>query len=226
MADRKKSVSEKSVKVKTRDRILATSLALFNAEGEAQVSTVDIAAVLGISPGNLYYHFKGKEAIIDALFDAYEVELRQVLAAPIGKALSLEDNWIYIYIIFEEINDFRFFYEGMASILERCPSLRPRLARLLALKRSTTLAILSSLESQGQLSFIADEKDRLADRIAAHLTFWLQYRAILEREQSDKARINDGVYSTVLQIAPYVTGDRAAYLKGARAYFTKSCAQR
>lgn len=208
-------------KVKTRDRILTTSLALFNSEGEAQVSTVDIAAVLGISPGNLYYHFKGKEAIIEALFDDFETELRQVLSAPIEKPLSLEDNWIFVYIIFEEINDFRFFYEGMASILERCPALRTRLARLLALKKATTFAILSSLEAQTLVAFLADEKQRLADRIAAHLTYWLQYRAITEAQQSDRARINDGVYSTVMQIAPYVAGDRGAYLAGAAAYFAK-----
>ncbi len=213
--------AEKTVKVKTRDKILTTSLALFNAEGEAQVSTVDIAAVLGISPGNLYYHFKGKEAIIESLFGDFETELRQVLSAPIGKPLSLEDNWIFVYIIFEEINDFRFFYEGMSSILERCPSLRPRLARLLALKKSTTLAILNSLEAQKLVAFQSDEKERLADRIAAHLTFWLQYRAITEKEQKDRARINDGVYSTVLQIAPYVVTGREDYLKGAAAYFAK-----
>lgn len=208
-------------KIKTRDRILNTSLALFNSEGEAQVSTVDIAAVLGISPGNLYYHFKGKEAIIEALFDEFETEMRQVLSAPIEKPLSLEDNWIFIYIVFEEINDFRFFYEGMSSILERCPSLRPRLARLLALKKSTTLAILSSLERQKLVAFIADEKDRLADRIAAHLTFWLQYRMISGREESDRARIHDGVYSAVLQIAPYVASGREDYLKGAARHFAK-----
>lgn len=213
-------------KVKTRDRILKTSLALFNAEGEAQISTVDIAAVLGISPGNLYYHFKGKEAIIEALFDDFETEMRQVLSAPADAPLSLEDNWIFVYIVFEEINDFRFFYEGMSSILERAPSLRPRLARLLALKRSTTLAILGSLQSQGLVAFHADEKERLADRIAAHLTYWLQYRAIAEALMSDKARINDGVYSAVLQIAPYVVGDRAAYLKGASAYFARQGAAR
>ncbi|MEK7264601.1 MAG: TetR/AcrR family transcriptional regulator [Pseudomonadota bacterium] len=211
----------KPAKIKTRDRILNTSLALFNSEGEAQVSTVDIAGVLGISPGNLYYHFKGKEAIIEALFGAFETELRQVLSASIEKPLSLEDNWIFIYIIFEEINDFRFFYEGMSSILERCPSLRPRLARLLALKKSTTLAILTSLQSQKLLAFQSDEKERLADRIAAHLTYWLQYRAITEKEQTDKARIQDGVYSPVLQIAPYVVADRAGYLAGAAAYFAR-----
>jgi AcrR family transcriptional regulator len=213
-------------KVKTRDRILKTSLALFNAEGEAQVSTVDIAAVLGISPGNLYYHFKGKEAIIESLFDEFETELRQVLSAPIEKPLSLEDNWIFIYIIFEEINDFRFFYEGMSSILERCASLRPRLARLLALKKSTTLAILSSSQAQRLLSFEAGEKEHLADRIAAHLTFWLQYRAITEAQQTDKARINDGVYAAVMQIAPYVVGDRRDYLKGAAKYFAAQGARK
>lgn len=213
-------------KIKTRDRILNTSLALFNAEGEAQISTVDIAAVLGISPGNLYYHFKGKEAIIEALFDAFEIEMRQVLSAPIEKPLSIEDNWIFVYIIFEEINDFRFFYEGMSSILERCPSLRPRLARLLGLKKATILQILGSLESQRLVAFRAGEKERLADRLAAHLTFWLQYRAIAETKADDKARINDAVYSAVLQIAPYVAADRDAYLKGAASFFARQTARR
>jgi AcrR family transcriptional regulator len=207
-------------KVKTRDRILKTSLALFNAEGEAQVSTVDIAAVLGISPGNLYYHFKGKEAIIEALFDAFDVELRQVLSAPMTRPVSFEDNWVFIYIVFEEINDFRFFYEGMASILERCASLRPRLARLLAVKRATTLAVLSALQSQRLLAFHGDEKDRLADRITAHFTFWLQYRAVTEPEGSDRARINDAVYATILQIAPYLAGERDSYLTAAAAHFS------
>ncbi|HNR76498.1 MAG TPA: TetR/AcrR family transcriptional regulator [Parvularculaceae bacterium] len=226
MARSPATAQKKPAKIKTRERILTTSLALFNSEGEAQVSTVDIAAVLGISPGNLYYHFKGKEAIIEALFDEFEIELRQVLSASIDKPLSLEDNWIFVYIIFEEINDFRFFYEGMSSILERCPSLRGRLARLLALKKATTLAILTSLEKQKLVAFLLDEKDRLADRIAAHLTFWLQYRAVTEKEQTDRARIHDGVYSTILQIAPFVVAGREDYLAGASAYFARQGAKK
>ena len=54
----------------TKIKILATALQLFNNEGEAQVSSVDIASVMGISPGNLYYHYKGKDEIIAALFEA------------------------------------------------------------------------------------------------------------------------------------------------------------
>lgn len=198
-------------KVKTRDRILRTALALFNEEGEAQVSTVEIAGVLEISPGNLYYHFKGKEAIIEALFDDFEEEIRQVLSAPIKRALSIEDNWIYIYIVFEEINDFRFFYNNLTGILERCPDLRSRFARLLRLKEETAASILSALEREGVIALSRAERDALAARFAAHLTFWLQFVNLSELGGDSRRIINNGVYSAMMMIAPYVSGDREAF---------------
>ena len=50
--------------MKTRDRILECALQLFNRQGEPNVSTLEIANEMGISPGNLYYHFHGKEPLI------------------------------------------------------------------------------------------------------------------------------------------------------------------
>ncbi|WP_309676508.1 TetR/AcrR family transcriptional regulator, partial [Pseudomonas sp.] len=50
--------------MKTRDRILECALQLFNQKGEPNVSTMEVANEMGISPGNLYYHFHGKEPLI------------------------------------------------------------------------------------------------------------------------------------------------------------------
>ena len=122
---------------KTKTRILKTALELFNNEGEAQVSAVDVASVMGISPGNLYYHYKGKPEIIDALFEDFEEEIRLILSGPITEPLNLTDNWVYLYIIFEEIYDFRFFYRNMSEILKRVPELKSPFSRILSLKEQT-----------------------------------------------------------------------------------------
>jgi AcrR family transcriptional regulator len=55
--------------MKTRDRIKATSIALFNEKGATNVSTVQISEVMGISPGNLYYYFTNKEHIIRSIWE-------------------------------------------------------------------------------------------------------------------------------------------------------------
>ena len=73
-------------RAKTRDRIIEASLALFNAQGERNVTTNHIAAHLGISPGNLYYHFRNKQAIIAELFAQYESRVDAFLRRPEGRA--------------------------------------------------------------------------------------------------------------------------------------------
>ena len=190
---------------KTKEKILRTALGLFNNEGENQVSSVDIASVIGISPGNLYYHYKGKDEIIVELFSDFEEEIRQVLASPIQKPLAVEDNWVYLYIIFEEIFDFRFFYKNQSDIIDRNPTLRPAFARILALKEKTAQSLLTTLESGGHVKFGEGEKQALAIRIAQHFTFWLQYHGLRYGDATPKSLIDAGVFATLVQITPYWT---------------------
>ena len=57
------------------------TLDLFNRLGEPNVSTTLISAELGISPGNLYYHYPAKEELITKLFDRYDAALTELLRA-------------------------------------------------------------------------------------------------------------------------------------------------
>ncbi len=54
--------------MKTKDKIVYTSIDLFNKSGVSAVTTNHIAKELNISPGNLYFHFRNKEEIIQQIF--------------------------------------------------------------------------------------------------------------------------------------------------------------
>ena len=60
---------------KTRDSILLTALDAFGEEGTAQVTTNNIADILEISPGNVYYYFKNKQEIIEALYRCFTTDI-------------------------------------------------------------------------------------------------------------------------------------------------------
>ena len=89
--------------MKTRDRILECALQLFNQQGEPNVSTLEIANELGISPGNLYYHFHGKEPLIHGLFERFEDALMPLLDPPVHVRLDAEDYWLFLHLIVERM---------------------------------------------------------------------------------------------------------------------------
>ena len=101
---------------RTRERILNVSLALFNTQGEANVTTGHIADELNISPGNLYYHFRNKDEIIHHLFAEFEREIDVAPAGLTDVASAMEDLWLYLHMMFERIWQYRFLYRN----LDRC----------------------------------------------------------------------------------------------------------
>lgn len=151
--------------MKTRDRILTASLALFNEEGASGLSAVDIAATLGISPGHLYYHFKGKAEIVSTLFTAYEAELALVLD---GVAVrSLDDMETQITILLEETHDMRFLFREAGALTKAFPELAPRYRRVMSAQYGCVVDMLSALKAPKKLV------DGLARQVVLGLSFKL-----------------------------------------------------
>jgi len=136
--------------VKTRDRILAQSLELFNAEGAPGVTTNAIAAELGMSPGNLYYHFKNKQQIIEQLLRRFDDVLAPFGSAP-ESVHELDDLWLALHLLFENIDAYRFVYRDSDYLMREFAPLARRLHRMTLVQVATLRRVYLGLAQRGVL---------------------------------------------------------------------------
>ena len=97
--------------MKTKDKIVLASIDLFNRNGVVAVTTNHIAKDMGISPGNLYFHFANKEEIIRQIFRQMAAETYVLWKTKKGQKLThpldlIEKN-------FELFWRYRFFHREM-----------------------------------------------------------------------------------------------------------------
>ena len=191
--------------MKTRDRILVTSLELFNLCGEPNVTTIDIANEMDISPGNLYYHFRNKDEIIAELFQQFETSMHEVLQSPQEEGLEIMDYWMYIHLVFERIWEYRFLYRDLASILERNEKLQKRFNRILDKKGANCRLIMGSMRDGGIINITDKQIESLATNVVITGTYWMNYQQV--RNLGDNPELEDlghGVYQVMSLIEPYL----------------------
>lgn len=198
----------------TKERILNASLSLFNEEGEASTSAVDIANALDMSPGNLYYHFKGKDEIIPALFDLFEEEILIILNSGPKDIRAIEDQWIFSYIVLEEIWDFRFFYRNLNGLLNQYPRLVPKFKRLLTGKRKAIRANLDQLVKLGFLHIEDVLQDVLIEQMLLSFTYCLNLDQLENRQTSAKIVIHQNVFQIMSLSVPYMGENGYSVLQG------------
>lgn len=108
----------------TREKILDTALRLFNKSGSAEVSTNHIANAAGISPGNLYYHFRSKQEIIRELFQRLYAIWDNGLPLPQGREPTLDDLKMVVKANYQIIWQYRFAYRELVALLRQDAELR------------------------------------------------------------------------------------------------------
>ncbi|TXH73545.1 MAG: TetR/AcrR family transcriptional regulator [Lysobacteraceae bacterium] len=176
---------------------------MFNAQGEPNVTTNHIADELEISPGNLYYHFRNKDDIIEQLFARYEERMDNALSPPSGRLPELEDIWLQLHLVFECIWDYRFLYRDLVDILSRNRRLRLRFARILKRADESAHLVMRGLGQGGIMRASADELNAAATNVLVLSTFWLNYSAA-RGDRDEQAAIRQGIVQVMMLLAPFL----------------------
>jgi len=139
------------------------------------LSAVDIAAALEISPGHLYYHFKGKPDILTVLTEAYHAEVELVLHSAItacrGDGATLETLWTHVHILAEEAWDARFLYREAGALALRYPDIAARIRDIVVSERNALRGMLQALVDAVVLSATAEVVDGLARLMTTGIGF-------------------------------------------------------
>lgn len=200
-------------KVKTRDRILNTSLSLFNSLGEPNVTTLLISDELDISPGNLYYHFKSKGDIVEELFAAFEAEMLDLLAVPDDVDISLDQQSFFLHLLFEAVARYRFLYQDLVNVLSRYERLQLRFKRILKKKTEAFRGICESLRNQNMMSADQDELDSLCEQLTLTACYWSAYDTLSHLDDRESVDPGRGVYQMMNLMLPYFTPDVQEHAK-------------
>ena len=192
---------------KTAQRILLASLELFNHHGEANITSVDIANELDMSPGNLYYHFKGKEEIIAALFAMYQDRMKKILFSPDDTALPIREFFHFLFVTFETSHLFRFLYRNPSDLVDKYPYVERGFKQLIKAKEQGFAQILGDFAKNGTLKVAPEQMVHLIELISMVLTQGLNYYVMKGADIDDEQIIYRALASVFFAISPYLDID-------------------
>jgi AcrR family transcriptional regulator len=202
---------------RTAERIAEVTLALFNRFGEPNVSTTLISAELNISPGNLYYHFASKDALVNQLFDQYEVSMLALLdAAP--DIHDIEDAWFFLHSLFEQVWNHRFLYRDLNNLLSGNRHLETHFHAVLERQTRAFRQLLESLASAGLMAIDPDSIETLSASMSVMVTYWLSYEYVRNPRQalepaSAGLALTRGAQHVLALLTPYMASrDLQAHL--------------
>jgi AcrR family transcriptional regulator len=162
----------------TKSRILDAALTLFNERGTSAVTTNHIAEAMGISPGNLYYHFRNRAEIVQGLFARIVGEWAVNYAVPPGTMPSMQMMETMMAGNFEIQARYRFFFRHLTLLLNADPELATAYRNNRANGIRNTKFLINHFIEAGVLTPLAD--DELLDDLTQLLwlvgDFWLVFK--------------------------------------------------
>ena len=192
--------------METKDKIIATAINLFNLHGTKAISTNHIAKEIGISPGNLYYHFRSKDDIIRSISDNFSNELASAFQIQLDTISDFSDNLTTLFNRFFKIQQsYQFlFLEGVhltkqdSRVLDNYTKLR----RLINKGYHDLLSNLVKIKIMKRQSL--NIIDDLLDAQWIIMWYWINH-TVLDRNTYDDYQIKKGIKLSFSIIKPQLT---------------------
>lgn len=134
----------------TKERILAKSLELFNLHGLKEVTLRRIAKALGMSQGNLNYHFKTKGEIVSALYFELVAKMDAEMQAVAQEQPVMSFLYQSSYATMSGLYAYRFILKDLYKVLQMDTQLRTHYLALQQVREAQYLQLFQAM-SEGNL---------------------------------------------------------------------------
>lgn len=135
----------------TKEKILEKSLELFNLFGTDQVKVRHIAKELGISHGNLCYHYSTTDDIIEALYYRLTDKLEDSFEANLHNVPSLTAMLSTVQDLFVSLGEYKFLILDFVRVMRRNPKIRKNYQVLRHTQGKILLEVIRQLQFEGIL---------------------------------------------------------------------------
>ena len=170
-------------KMKTRDLILEVALVLLNERGESIVTSVDLANEMNISPGNLYYHFKGKEEVVEELYAQFHARVLIALQEITSHARGdTKETLAGLTVVSDILQQFKFISQDIRGIHERYSNLRESLSKLLSLLYQTLVGLVKLVMDKAKVSDSSNASRLLAGNLLYTLINYGGYDSLISSD--------------------------------------------
>jgi len=174
--------------MKTKDKIIAKAIEMYNISGITNVSSRDVSKELGISHGNLEYHFKNKTVLLNAIYEKMSEDISHVYRAEDMNIDPLEHFQNLLNELEKLQETYSFFNLDVIEIARKYPEVKLKLDSTLHLRKNQTAVILSRFIDSAYFKPEIEQGyyQRLQHVIRILITFWKSQEEILVSFSSAK----------------------------------------
>lgn len=190
----------------TKEKILKTSLKLFNKVGIDQTTVRHIAKEMNISHGNLCYHYPTTNDIIVALYQDLVDKFAIILDNLEPNENAFQKLTYSMKDIFELVNEYKFFFLNFIEITRRIKSIKKQHYELIELRKVQIRSFFEIFRNKGffRKDMNLQQYEFLIMQCFIYGDFWLSNSEELYKG-TEKDKVDYYVAGYMALFVPYLT---------------------